>query len=262
MTTLTSSIRFVESQLVEYRRTWRSSVFSSFGNPIMFLAAMGVGLGRLVDEGTGDLEISYLAFVATGLLAAGAMQNGAGEGLWRIMAGVKWRKNFHGAITTPVSPADIVIGRAMYIFLRLLVVTGVFAAVATAFGALDLGPALAAVPPAALTGVCFAMALTAFTVTQESDENLATVFRFVILPLFLFSGTFFPISQLPTFLQPLAWATPLFHGVELSRKIALPEIGGDLVSAAPMWVHLAYLIVVTGVAMFLAARFLDRRLRP
>jgi lipooligosaccharide transport system permease protein len=106
------------------------------------------------------------------------------------------------------------------------------------------------------------MALTAFTVTQETDENLASVFRFVILPLFLFSGTFFPVSQLPGFLQPVAWATPLFHGVELCRKVALPDVGGDLVSTAPAWVHLVYLLVVTGISMFLAARLLDRRLRP
>jgi lipooligosaccharide transport system permease protein len=262
MAALTPSIRFFESQLVEYKRTWRSSVFSSFGNPVLFLAAMGLGLGSLVDSGTGDLEVPYLAFVATGLLAAGAMQSGAGEGLWRIMAGVKWRKNFHGAITTPVSPADIVVGRAIYVLLRTIAVTLIFAVVAWLFGALELGPGLLAVVPAAITGVCFAMALTAFTVTQESDENLATVFRFVILPLFLFSGTFFPVSQLPGFLQPVAWATPLFHGVELCRKVALPGVGGDLVSAVPAWVHLVYLLVVTGVSMFLAAKFLDRRLRP
>ncbi len=262
MAAITPSIRYVEAQWLEYRRTWRSTLFSSFGTPVMFLAAMGLGLGTLVDEGTSDLDVSYLAFVATGLIAAGAMQTGSGEGLWRTMAGIKWRKQFHGAITTPVGPAEIVTGRAIFIFLRMVVISVVFAVIATLFGALDLAPGLLAVPPAALTGLCFAMALTAFTATQESDESLATVFRFVVLPIFLFSGTFFPVSQLPGFLQPVAWVTPLFHGVEAARKIALPDVGEDLISSAPVWVHFAYLIVFAAVAMFLAARLLDRRLRP
>lgn len=258
----TAPIRFFEAMLVAYRRTWRGTVISSFVNPVLFLAAMGLGLGSLVDGGSTALDGFYLAFVATGLMAANAMQNGAGEGMWEVMAGIKWRKNFHGAITTPISPADIIYGKVLWTLARLVLVGAVFAVIARLFGALELGPALLAVFPAALTGVAFMSALTAFTVTRESDESMANVFRFVIIPMFLFSGTFFPISELPDFLQKVAYATPLFHGVELVRKVALPDIDPSLISAMPMWVHVAYLLAMTAIGIVLGSRFLGRRLMP
>ena len=262
MTVLRYPIRFVESQLIGYRRTWRGTVISSFVSPVLFLSAMGLGLGSLVDKGSGGLQISYLAFVATGLMAASAMQSGSGEGMWPVMAGIKWRKHFHGAITTPMNPADIIVGRTIWTTMRLTFVLGVFAAISVLFGALEPGPAFLAVPPAVLTGVAFGSALTAFTITRESDESMANTFRFVILPMFLFSGTFFPISQLPDFLQRIAYATPLFHGVELVRKIALPGIDESVITTIPIAVHFGYLLVMLVLGVFLAARFLGRRLGP
>ena len=262
MSTLTRPFRVVESELVAYRRTWRGTVISSFVNPVLFLAAMGVGLGGLVDATDNELAIPYLAFVATGLMAATAMQAGAGDGAWPVMAGVKWRKEFHGAITTPIGPADIVVGRFLWGVIRLTFMLVVFAIIAVAFGALEIGPALLAVPPAVVTGLAFQTAVTAFTVTREDETSLSTLFRFGIIPLFLFSGTFFPISQLPDALQWIAYATPLFHGVELVRKIALPDVDASVVTELSIWVHVAYLMVMTGLALFLASRFLSRRLRP
>src|SRR5512145_790658 len=106
MTTLARSWRWVESEAIGYRRVWRGTVISSFVNPVLFLSAMGLGLGTLVDATSNQLSVPYLAFVATGLLAATAMQTSAGEGTFPVMAGIKWRKGFHGAITTPLGPAD------------------------------------------------------------------------------------------------------------------------------------------------------------
>jgi lipooligosaccharide transport system permease protein len=262
MSTLTRPFRIVESELVAYRRTWRGTVISSFVNPVLFLAAMGVGLGSLVDATDNELAIPYLAFVATGLMAATAMQAGAGDGSWPVMAGVKWRKEFHGAITTPIGPSDIILGRFYWGVIRLTFMLVVFAVIAVLFGALEIGPALLAVPPAVVTGLAFQTVITAFTVTREDETSLSTLFRFGIIPLFLFSGTFFPITQLPDALQWVAYATTLFHGVELVRKIALPEVDASAVTAISVWVHVAYLLVMTGVGLFLASRHLGRRLRP
>ncbi|MGH8912906.1 MAG: ABC transporter permease [Acidimicrobiia bacterium] len=262
MSTLTRPFRIVESELVAYRRTWRGTVISSFVNPVLFLSAMGVGLGSLVDTTDNDLAIPYLAFVATGLLAANAMQNGAGDGAFPVMAGIKWRKDFHGAITTPIGPGDIVLGRFYWGAIRLTFMLGVFAVISVLFGALDIGPALLAVPPGVLTGLAFQTVVTAFTVTREDETSLSTMFRFGIIPLFLFSGTFFPISQLPDFLQRLAYVTPLFHGVELVRKIALPDVDASVVTSIPIWVHLLYLGAMTAIGIVLSSRFLSRRLRP
>ena len=262
MTVLTRSIRVVEAELVTYRRTWRGTVISSFVNPVLFLSAMGLGLGSLVDTSGADLAISYLAFVASGLMAATAMQAGASEGAFPIMAGIKWRKEFHATITTPLGPADIVYGRFLWSIIRLSFILVVFALISVLFGALEVGPALLAVPPGVLTGVAFTTVVTAFTVTQEDETSLSTLFRFGITPLFLFSGTFFPISQLPDFIKPIAYATPLFHGVELVRKIALPGVDHSVVTSLPIWVHICYLVAMTAVGLWLAPKLLDRRLRP
>lgn len=262
MTALRGPWRVVEAELLGYKRTWRGTAISSFVNPVLFLTAMGLGLGSLVDSGNGDLSVSYLAFVATGLMAASAMQNGAADGAFPVMAGIKWRKSFDGAISTPISPADIVNGRFIWGSFRLAFVLIVFAVIATLFGALELGPALLAVPPGILTGLAFTSAVTAFTVTREDDTSLSTLFRFGIIPLFLFSGTFFPISQLPGILQSIAYVTPLFHGVELVRKVALPDADASVVTAMPMWIHVAYLVTMAAIGLVLSARWLDRRLKP
>ena len=262
MTTLSRSLRFAESEVIAYRRTWRGTVITSFVNPVLFLAAMGAGLGSLVDTGSGDLGVPYLAFVATGLMAATAMQSGAGDGSFPVMAGILWRKNFHGTITTPLGPEDIILGRLEWGVVRLTFTLLVFAIISVAFGAIDLGPALLAIAPAVLTGLAFTACITAWTLTQKDGMSLSTLFRFAIVPLFLFSGTFFPISQLPSFLQLVAYAMPLFHGVELVRKITLPEAGASIITSMPMWVHVAYLVVMAGIGIYLSIRFLNKRLRP
>lgn len=262
MSVLTGPLRIAESELIGYKRTWRGTAISSFVNPILFLTAMGAGLGTLVDRGQGDLAVPYLAFVATGLMAASAMQNGASDGAFPVMAGILWRKNFIGAISTPINTKDIIYGRFIWAIARLTFVLTVFAVIATVLGAMDLGPALLAVPPGVLTGLAFLTIVTAWTTTRENGADLSTLFRFGIVPLFLFSGTFFPISQLPDFLQPVAYATPLFHGVELVRKIALPDAGASVVTGIPLWVHFTYLIALILVGLYLSIRLLDKRLRP
>lgn len=261
-TTLNRSLRYAESEVIAYRRTWRGTVITSFVNPVFFLAAMGAGLGSLVDGGTGEtLPIPFVTFVASGLIAANAMQNGAGDGSFPVMAGLLWRKNFHGTVTTPLGPADIIWGRLIWGVGRLVFVLGVFAVIAVLFGALELGPALAAILPGVLTGVAFTTAITAWTLTQKDGRSLSTLFRFIIVPMFLFSGTFFPISNLPDWLEPVAYATPLFHGVELVRQVALPGVGEPVVTGVPMVVSFAYLVVMAALGLWLSIRFLDRRIR-
>ena len=262
MTTLSRSLRYAESEVIAYRRTWRGTVITSFVNPVFFLAAMGAGLGSLVDDGSGSgLSVPYLAFVASGLIAANGMQNGAGDGSFPVMAGIIWRKNFFGTITTPLGPTDIIWGRLIWGIGRLFFTLLVFAVISVIFGALELGPAALAVFPGVLTGVAFTAAITAWTLTQQDGRSLSTLFRFAIVPLFLFSGTFFPISQLPGWLQPVAYVTPLFHGVELTRKVALPD-ATDIVTAMPMWIHVAYLLAMAAIGIRLSIRFLDKRIRP
>lgn len=263
MASVTNAIRVVESDYIGYRRTWRGRIISTFLNPVLFLAGMGFALGQMVDRGGGDtqLPIPFLTFVATGLLAANAMQTGFGEGAWPVMAGIKWRKTFDAVIATPLSVADLINGMLVWGAIHLAFTIGVFAVIATLFGAIDPLPALLALVPAVIGGLAFQATATAITARLEDETGLTTMMRFGIVPMFLFSGTFFPVSQLPDWLEPVAIATPLFHAVELVRKLALPDVAPPVVSTMPLWVHLAYLLVLTVGAWLLAIRFLNARLK-
>jgi lipooligosaccharide transport system permease protein len=251
------ALRVVEAGARVYRRTWRGSVISTFLNPVLFLLAMGVGLGKLVDDGTGTagLDIDYLAFLAPGLLAATAMQAAAGDASYPVMAGIKWRKTYHAALATPLRVSDLVFGHLGWMSLRLTFVTVVFALIMTAFGATTITQGLTAVPPAVLTGVAFAGPIMAFTATLRNETGLVAMFRFGIVPLFLFSGTFFPIEQLPDAVEPIAYVTPLWHGVSLCRNLAL---GLDF-AVAPL-ISVAYLAVLAGAGAILAVGRMGKRL--
>jgi lipooligosaccharide transport system permease protein len=210
--------RVVEHQAAIFRRFWRSSVTFYVLNPVLFLAAMGVGLGGLIDERTGDVDgVPYLTFVAAGLMAAGAMLGAAAESLWPVMAGTKWVRTFHAMVATPVRPADVYSGIVAWTIIRAGVGATIFLAVAAVLGAVASPWGIAAVPAAALCAAAFAAPITAFSASQETDARFPLIMRIGVLPLFLFSGTFFPVSQLPAALRPLSVISPLWHGVELCR---------------------------------------------
>ena len=253
--TLASSGRVLEGNARVYRRTFRGSVMSTFLNPVLFLLAMGVGLGKLVDSGDSSLGVSYLAFLAPGLLASTAMTTAAGDASFPVMAGIKWRKNYEAILATPISVGDLVAGHLGWVGVRLTFVTLVYAGVMVAFGATSVVEGLLAVPPAVLTGLAFAAVVTAYTARLKDEQGLSSLFRWGITPLFLFSGTFFPIAQLPGWMHPVAYATPLFHGVELCRGIAL-----DLPAHVDPWISVAYLVAMLVVGWFIATRFMRKRL--
>ena len=253
--------RVVESRALEYRRTFRASLFSSFLNPVLFLVAMGVGLGTYVDKsGAGSHALgglSYLQFLAPGLLAATSMQAAAFESTFPIMAGLNWGKVFHAMYATPIGPRDIVVGNLAWIAIRLTAIASIFVIVMTLFGAAASPLILLAIPAALLTGMAFATPIVAFSATQRSPEKFNAIFRFGITPLFLFSGTFFPISNLPAAIQPIAWLSPLWHGVELTRGLALGTIGADPVKAV---IHVAVLVAIASAGTAWAFRTLEARL--
>jgi len=253
------TMRVVESRLLTYKRTWRFGVTTSFVNPLLFLLSMGLGLGSIVDKSASSAStlngVDYLTFLAPGLLAATAMQVAAGEATYPVLASVKWNPVYRGMLATPLSVGDLVAGQITWIGLRLLQSTSVFLVVMGLFGAIESPLALAAVPAATLTGLAIAAPICAYSASVQRDTGLSTVLRFGIIPMFLFSGTFFPISQLPTALQWIAYFTPLWHGVDLCRTLCLgtaelfPSIG-----------HVLYLSAWFVVGTWLAARAFAKRL--
>jgi lipooligosaccharide transport system permease protein len=234
--------RAYEHQFLLYRRTWRGGLFNSFLSPVLFLLAMGVGLGSYVDRGGGlsALGISYLTFLAPGLLAATVMQTASFEATFPIMGGFVWQRRYHAMHATPLGPPEIALGQLAWIATRITLVGAIFVLVMIPFGAVHSPLVLLAIPAATLTGMAFATPIAAYAATQKVMTSFNYIFRFAITPLFLFSGTFFPVEQLPGFLQPIAYLTPLYHGVALCRTLALGTIGADLGAGL---VHLAVLLV-------------------
>ena len=251
--------RVVEHRALQYRRTYRASIFGSFGIPVLFLTAMGFGLGGYVDRSQDAVlhGLTYLQFLAPGLLAATVMQTGSFEASFPILGGLQWNKIFHAMFATPIQPSDIVYGNVLWIAFRLALVGAVFAVVIVLFGASKSALVVLAVPGAVLTGLAFATPMMAFTATQRTPDRFATLFRFGVTPLFLFSGTFFPIESLPSFLQPVAWLSPLWHGVDLCRQLMLGTVGDTPLLAV---IHTLVLVTITVIGIAVAMRTVEARL--
>jgi lipooligosaccharide transport system permease protein len=251
------ALRSFEYWAYQYKRTWRGSVVSTVLFPVLFLASMGLGLGALVDSsGSGGVDgLPYLVFLAPGLLAATAMQTGVGESTYPVMASIKWVKTYHAMLASPLGVLDVLVGHLLYIAARILLSSVVFLAVMALFGAVRSPLALLTIPAAVLTGMAFSAPVAAFAATTQNDAGFAALFRFVVTPLFLFGGVFFPVEQLPPVLEQLAYGTPLWHGVALSRGLALGTS-----TAGGVLLHVAYLSAWIAVGVWLAARAYRRRL--
>jgi lipooligosaccharide transport system permease protein len=211
-------LRVVEREARIFRRLWRGSVYSSFLTPVLFLTAIGLGLGGLIDERNDAVAgVDYLTFVAPGLLAASAMQTAASESLWPVMAGTKWVRTFHAMVTTPMGASDVYSGLLVWNSLRVAMSASAFLVVAALLGGVPSLWGVLAVPAAVLCAAAFAAPLAAFAATQDTEMIFPIILRLGIVPLFLFSGTFFPVSELPSGLRVASAASPLWHGVELCR---------------------------------------------
>jgi lipooligosaccharide transport system permease protein len=241
-----------------YRRTWKGSVVTSFVQPLFYVAAMGLLLGRYVDSGGAQLggAPSYLAFIAPGLMASQAMQLATGEVLWPVMGAIKWNKTYYGMIASPLRVSDVVAAHLTFVLFRIATSSAVFALVLAPFGVYhSVGGALVAYLTAVLVGMAFAAPVYAFAAGCETEQWFALIMRLVVVPLFLFSGAFFPISNLTPALEGLARITPLWHGVDLARMATLGHL--DLGVAL---VHVAYLAVLCAVGCWWAVRRLTGRL--
>src|SRR5690606_29079779 len=233
-------LRVAEREARVWARFWHTAALTGLLMPLLFLGAMGVGLGGLIDERQSDVEgVSYLVFVAPGILAASALQAAAGHSLWPVMAGIKWVRNFHAAAATPLSPGQVYGGYLAWLAVRSTFNAALFVAVAAALGAVPSWWGVLAAPAAALGGLAFAAPLTAYSAGRDSDLSFSVIMRIAVVPMFLFSGTFFPVARLPDWLEPVARATPLWHAVELCRGATTGSL--PLAAAAG---HTAFLVGV------------------
>ena len=247
-------------QYARYRQAAEKPFFwtafvTALGNPVLYLVAMGMGLGSIVDT---DVDgVSYLWFVAPGLLVATVVSTGAQFGTWPIFGGFKWMKNYLAAQATPVEPWQMAIGEGVAISVRMFVQALLFWLVGLAFGAWPSVGSLAIVPIAMLASMAMFAPLMAYAATLE-EEGLQFNFvqRLVVMPMFLFAGTFFPLASMPVYLQWIGWVSPMWHGTQLARVVSY----GASVPAWLIVVHVVFLVACVVGGLLAAARTFTRRL--
>ena len=253
------AFRMVQRNALVYRRVWRGSIFFSFLQPSLFLFAMGVGVGTLVDGGDTSMlgGVPFLYFLGPGLLASACMQTASFESSFPITGKMSWHRNYEAISATPMRIVDLVLGELGWIAIRLSMVAIAFTAVLTIIGIPRSPLVLLAIPAAVLTGLAFSAPIIGYAAWNRSPSGFNGMFRFVITPLFLFSGVFFPVTRLPEVLGKFAWFTPLFHGVDLVRGLTLNTI------ESPAWlIHVGYLLGMTALGLIGSLVAFRRKLEP
>ena len=256
MTSLALTGRPLEFFFAQYRRVWRATLVSSVVTPVVYLLALGVGMGAFLGDITfrGN-TYDYFEFVAPGLLAATAMQLASFEASWPVLSSIKWTRQYHAMLATPLRVRDVAIAQQAFIASRMFTTALVYFVVIAAFGAVSSPLGVLSIPVAVLVGLSYSTFIAAWAAHTENEASFVAIFRFGILPMFLFSGTFFPIDRLPAVLEVLAYVTPLWHGVDLCRMLVLGDVVGWLALA-----HVAYLLAFVAVGFALALFSYQRRL--
>ena len=198
-------------------------VMYGVGQPVAYLFAMGVGLATLVESnGAGVFGgVSYLTFIAPALLISAAVMTAANEFTFPVMDGFKWRRVYYGPHASPLTPEQIAGGQIIAVTVRFLLQSAIYFAVVALFGAAPGAWGWVSILIATLAGLSFGLPLMAYAATIQHDKGqFAMVMRFIVMPLFLFSGTFFPLDTLPLGVRWIGWISPIWHGTELGRVVS------------------------------------------
>jgi lipooligosaccharide transport system permease protein len=258
------SLYFAEHWLRTMRGYGWTVMMTAVGTPLVYLFAMGVGLATLIDANTGaslgggsGAGLPYLVFVAPALLATAGIMVASEENTYSVMSGFKWRRTYYGPNASPLSSAQLVNGHSLGVLFRLLLTTGLYYLFLLLFGAVPEPAGWLMIFTAALGGMAFGLPLMAYASSIVEDKGqFAMVQRFVVMPLFLFSGTFFPLASMPWAVQWIGWISPLWHSTELGRVLSYGY-------AEPAWLtalHVLYLAVLAAAGWVLAKRNYSRRL--
>ena len=241
-----SVLLVVEGLWTWYRRNWRATVVSSVLQPVLYLLALGLGFGSQVQPSAATEGLRYVIYLAPALLVAGAVQNAAFESTYPVLSAFKWQKTYRGVTSTPITPTELMAGQLLWIAIRLFGSGAAYLVVAAVFGAVTGPGVVVSLLFAVLTGMAFSSPVVAYSAWVDNEKGFNTLFRFILLPMWLLGGTFFPVSQLPVWVRPLAWLTPVWHGTELARGAAFGTL-----AVLPGLGHLAYLVALlaAGVAV-------------
>ncbi len=229
-------------------------------NPLLYLISIGVGVGSLISHNLGPHGIdgvSYLTFIAPALLASSAIQAAQDEVIFPTFQGFKWGRMFYGMNATPQTGSDIASGVFLAAMLRTTLGVGIYSIILYLFGAMNSPHSYMAIPIAIFAGAAFGAVLLAFAAYTENEDKFFTIVgRFIIGPMFLFSGTFYPITALPLVVRFFGWISPLWHAIELGRFATY----GHHISATMVIVHFTYLLAMLVFGLFFAFRQYSKRL--
>ncbi|WP_029291996.1 ABC transporter permease [Cellulomonas sp. HZM] len=251
-----------EHQIRQMRAYAWTIVVAGVGSPLVYLVGIGLGLATYLDQQVSDGpagSVSYVWFVAPALLATAAVSVATEEFTYTVMAGFKWRRIFLGMNASPVSPEQICSGVVLAVLARMVFTTLAYYLIILAFGAVGHPWAGFLMPLVGmLAGTAFGLPLLAYSASITEDKGqFAVVQRFVFTPLFLFSGTFYPLATLPVWLQWIGWISPLWHASEVGRTLSYGSSG----SGWPTWAHLAVLVAMSAAGWLMARRTFVGRLR-
>lgn len=232
----------------------------AIANPVLYLVSIGLGVGAYIDKNTGGMGVdgvSYITFLAPALLATAAIQGAIDESVFPTLEGFKWNKVFFSMNSTPLSGNHIAMGVFFNSLIRVTFTAIIYWLVMLAFGVLESPRAWLAIFTAIMAGAAFGALMQALAGLLENENMFFTVLnRFVIMPLFLFSGTFYPLTNMPIYLQWIGWISPLWHATELGRWLTY----GHEISTLMLYTHFIFLNSLLLIGIVASRRIFTRRL--
>jgi lipooligosaccharide transport system permease protein len=238
------AFRVAEYRIKNMLKWWDAIVAFGLGNPILYLVSIGIGIGSLVDKSTGGQALggaSYLQFVAPALLATAAIQGVMDETTFPVFSGFLWDKHFFAIGATSVSARQLANGIFLAACLRGIIQVFLYGVILILFGAIPIASFFPLVLSSLLAGFGFGAVMLAIMARIKKDDGVfAIISRFVVAPMFLFSGTFYPLSGMPIYLQWVGWISPLWHATDVGRVLTI----GQPIEPWLMVVHFAYFVAM------------------
>jgi len=220
------ALKVFTRNLFVFRKTWTTNLAFNIVEPLLYLAALGVGLGMLVDDIEG---MSYTQFIAPGIVATSAMWAAAAECSYDSFVRMHYQKIYHAIVVTPINLREVVAGELLFGTFKSVLSGSIIMAVVAALGLVPSAWALLTPFVLVLNGMAFSQLAMIWTGIVPKIDNFAYFFTLVITPMFLFSGVFFPLEVLPPILQQLAWLLPLYHIIVLLRSLTMGLVSIDLI---------------------------------
>ena len=254
MPSLHRALKLVRRNAISYKYYW-AAIFTGFFEPLFYLGAVGFGVGQFVGTvPVGGAEVDYATFLAPGMLAASTLNGAIADGFFTPFFKLNWLKTYEGILATPLNVPDIAVGEMLWAQLRGTIYSAGFLLVMLVLGLIDSPWGLLALPAAMLSAGALSAGAMILAGLAREITSLERVMTLVVFPLFLFSGTFFPVSLYPAALRPIVQITPLYHSASLLRSLTTGVVGmGTLV-------NVAYLAVMFVGANAIAIRLMRKRL--